>query len=138
MLDSRHTYANRWITYKKNQRLLTSLGIINENPEPFVNNYRQVLRGITEGEIQTIIKDQIQNYEEVFADYGMCKAFSFTAYGYFMYLIHIFMKERDVPKSGLKDLSADRIYLITPVWPTPFLFTDLCSDVTKVTSDFYC
>lgn len=109
MLDSRHTYANRWITYKKNQRLLTSLGIIDENPEPFVNNYRQVLRGITEGEIQTIIKDQIQNYEEVFADYGMCKAFSFTAYGYFMYLIHIFMKERDVPKSGLKDLSADRI-----------------------------
>lgn len=109
ILDSRYAYANRWITYKKNQELLTSLGIINENAEQFVDNYIQALRRITDGDLQTIIKDQIQNYEEVFADYGMCKAFSFTAYGYFMYLIHIFMKVREVPRAGLKDLTADRI-----------------------------
>lgn len=108
-LDDRHTYKNQWITYQKNQKLLTSLGIINGKSEQFVDNYRRILCGISEGKIRAIINDQIQNYEEVFADYGMCKAFSFTAYGYFMYCIHIFMKQREVPADGLNNLTADRI-----------------------------
>lgn len=109
MLRHRYTHVNQWITFKENQKLLTSLGVINEAPDQFTENYIQMLRGISESNIRMIICDQIQNYEEIFADYGMCKAFSFTAYGYFMYCIHIFMKERDVPENGLKNLTADRI-----------------------------
>ena len=109
LLNSRHSHENQWITYQKNQKLLTSLGIINGDPEQFVGNYQRIICKISEEEIQKIINDQIQNYEEIFADYGMCKAFSFTAYGYFMYCIHIFMKERDVPQKRLNNLTADRI-----------------------------
>lgn len=112
MLKNRHTYVNQWIIYKENQKLLTSLGVINTDPGQFEDNYRLTLRGLSGNMVNSIIRDQIQDYEEIFADYGMCKAFSFTAYGYFMYYIHIAMKKRDVPKYGLRNLTADRIRIL--------------------------
>lgn len=108
MLKYRYN-ASQWITFKENQKFLTSLGVISGVPEQFRDNYERVLRGLSGSRVRSIIHDQIQLYEEVFADYGMCKAFSFTAYGYFMYCIHITMKKRDVPKKGLNNSTADRI-----------------------------
>lgn len=108
-LKDRHCFENQWILLEENQRLLMSLGIINGAPKQFVDYYRQALQETSEIELQKIVHDQVANYEEIFADFGMCMAFQFTAYGYFMYSIHIIRKEREIPRKASKNLIADRI-----------------------------
>ena len=93
-LKDRYCFENQWILLEENQSLLMSLGIINGEPKQFVDNYSQALQGTSEIELKSIVQDQVANYEEIFADLGMCMAFRFTAYGYFMYSIHIIRKEQ--------------------------------------------
>lgn len=111
-LENRHSEENLWITFKAEQRWLNSVGIVNSDEKQFVKFFERAAVGITEEEIRTIVADQSSLYEEIFADMGMCKAFGFNAYGYFMYMIHIFMKERDVPRAPGKDLTRDRVTIL--------------------------
>ncbi len=108
-LKDRYCFENQWVLLDENQSLLMSLGIINGNSKQFVDNYSQALQETSEIELHNIVQDQVANYEEIFADLGMCIAFQFTAYGYFMYSIHIIRKEREIPRRASKNLVADRI-----------------------------
>lgn len=111
-LEKRHSEENLWLTFKAEQTWLTSVGIVSFDEKQFVKFFERAAAGITEAEIRTIVADQSSLYEEIFADMGMCKAFGFTAYGYFMYMIHIFMKERDVPRVPGNDLTRDRVTML--------------------------
>lgn len=111
-LEKRHSEENLWLTFKAEQTWMTSVGIVSSDEKQFVEFFERAAAGITEEEIKTIVADQSSLYEEIFADMGMCKAFGFTAYGYFMYMIHIFMKERDVPRSPGNDLTRDRVTIL--------------------------
>lgn len=111
-LENRHGEKNLWLTFKAEQRWLNSAGIVNSNEKQFVKFFERAAAEITEEEIRAIVADQSSLYEEIFADMGMCKAFGFNSYGYFMYMIHIFMKERDVPKTPKNDLTRDRVTIL--------------------------
>lgn len=109
MINEINKEANSWITYKEEQRILTSMGIVNSSCNQFFDNYKDMLQRISSKKLQAIIDDSLRLYQEVFADYGMCRAFSFSSYGYFMYCIHIFMKQREVPENLARNFTSDRI-----------------------------
>ncbi|MDO4345504.1 MAG: hypothetical protein Q4C50_11965 [Eubacteriales bacterium] len=111
-LKNRHSEENLWLTFKAEQTWLTAAGIVSSEETQFVEFFARAAAGITKEEILTIVADQSALYEEIFADMGMCKAFGFTAYGYFMYMIHIFMKERDVPRTPINNLTRDRVTIL--------------------------
>ncbi len=108
-LNNRHDMQYRWITFKKNQRLLTSMGVINEDGREFAKVYSGFLEKLPRELVRGQISDMLSLYEEVFADIGMCSAFGFSSYGYFMYSIHIIMKERGLLSSRARNFTVDRI-----------------------------
>ncbi len=111
-LEKRTEAQNAWIKFNANQKLLVSLGVTNNSPSQFVEIYRQTFWGTSEIQLGRMIRDHLRVYEELFADLGMCEAFQFSAFGYFMYCINIFMKERDIPVGKLKNLNADRVRIL--------------------------
>lgn len=117
-LDKENRGRKLWITFKNEQSRLVSLGIINPDKKQFVEHYKNVVSRIAAENVEKIIKEQNVIYDEIFADMGMCEAFRFSAYGYFMYSIHIFMKQRNIPFNEINNFTHDRIkILLTALFP---------------------
>ena len=92
--------------------MLLSMGIANESSEQFSKYFKQFMELISFDSIKWMTEDHIQTYQEIFADISMCCAFGFTAYGYFMYSIHIFMKEREICAIPSKEFTGNRFNVI--------------------------
>ena len=103
---------NHWIVTKKIQELYASLGIINNNPEQFVNRLQTAVANVDSRYLETILRDRMRLYAEVFADLGMCKIFNFSSFGYFAYAIHLFIKERELPQAPGYDMTEERMKMV--------------------------
>lgn len=108
-LNMRENSKNIWITFKENQRLFVSLGVINSDSGRFVEMYKELVKRLSEDSIQKKVDELVRLYEEIFADLAMCEAFDFSANAYVMYSIHIFMKERNFPEEVAYDMTLDRL-----------------------------
>lgn len=103
---------SQWIFTQENQKMFLSMGIANEDSEQFSKYFRKFIELIPFASINWMTEDYIQTYQEIFADISMCCAFGFTAYGYFMYSIHIFMKEREICAIPSKEFTGNRFNVI--------------------------
>lgn len=103
---------NNWILSDENQRMFLSMGVASADAGQFIEYFRDFIGRVAVHSVIEMIKENIQLYQEVFADISMCSAFQFTAYGYFMYSIHIFMKERELCTIPSKEFTVNRFNII--------------------------
>lgn len=115
-LKKRYDGENLWIAFKKGQSRLMAMGIVNPDKKQFVKFYSQTITGTGAEQAVEVVNEATELYNELFADRGMCEAFGFSAYGYFMYSIHIFMKHRNIPDKKGKGATHDRIKLLLVAW----------------------
>ncbi len=101
-----------WIVTKRTQVLYASLGITRRSPSQFSQCLKKAVSVMDDSYLEALLQDKMTLYKEVFADLGMCKIFGFTTFGYYAYIIHLFMKEREVPLEGAYDLSEERIKMV--------------------------
>lgn len=100
---------NQWVVYQDNHDILTSLGVIDDDSERFVDKCRQALKEMAQTDWRKKVDDVLRIYKEIFADLGMCKAFNFSAYGYYMFCVHMFTKQIEFPVYYPENLMIDRM-----------------------------
>jgi len=103
---------DRWILWNSVQEDYTNSGILNPDSEQFCKMFSKRMMRLSLEDFQDDGQDYFDRYDEVCADLGMCEAFGFNYFGYFCYLIHLFMKERNMPMDKLLDLTEERIALV--------------------------
>ena len=104
-----------WLLLPKTQTLFSSLGIMNEDSVQFEKCLKEITVNIDTSHIIKSLNDRKRLYEEICADLGMCKTFGFDAFGYFIYSIHLNMKERELPLFLAQNMTADRMYYVIKI-----------------------
>ena len=130
---------NVWIATQKMGPVVAQLGILNERPDQFTKRLREQLEMVSLSHLTELMQDQMKLYEEVFADLGMCCSFRFTAFGYFVYTIHLFLKERELSESIAHDMTIERMRrVIDALWSYDYKAEkEQTEEQTKEWTDFY-
>ncbi|MCM1124216.1 MAG: hypothetical protein NC416_16665, partial [Eubacterium sp.] len=108
---------NPWIATHRMESAIANLGILKDGSDQFTKRLKEQLKTVNLSHLEDLMRDRMRLYEEVFADLGMCCSFSFSAFGYFAYTIHLFLKERELPESIAHNMTADRMrHVIETLW----------------------
>lgn len=110
-------HKEQWLSIEDTQRILQPMGITASKSGQFREFLAKIVEECSVHELKMRIEDCIRLYNEVSADLGMCRVFGFDAFGYFAYTIHIFIKERETPKSKGKNFTEERTsFVIRTLW----------------------
>lgn len=95
--------------------IIIRLGLLNDKPDIFVENYISMLTEWTGRNMFSAINEFLMLYREVFADLSMCAVFRFNPYGYLKYMMEQFAYETEMEQGIASNMALERVQAVLHV-----------------------